>query len=227
MTLQNALVLCGGGVTDETARARADNPGQPEANVVACQLLQDGARLLQELHQQITRSETQHRLRLSRAKKNMGLQLKEIQDTLLKASSFDEATRSEKTNELKLAKEKADQDCARLLAELRLSEGMLAQLEVQLKHAIEQLEDADSRLAASAQENRVLLDEVQRLGNKQHPTPRGEVGTYNPGDNVEKEVMRETIKRQDERMDQLRSEISKPCLFFSCFCEINQRLLGT
>ena len=94
-------------------------------------------------------------------------------------------------------------------------------------HAIAHGVGADSRLAASATENRVLLDEVERLGNKQHSTPGREVGTSNPGDNVEKEVMRETIKRQDERMEELRSEISKPCLVFSCFREINQRLLGT
>jgi len=42
----------------------------------------------------------------------------------------------------------------------------LAQLEGQLKTTMEQLDETESRLAASAEENYVLLNEMQRLGSK-------------------------------------------------------------
>jgi hypothetical protein len=225
VTLHNALVLCGGALdaTDSVARARADNPGQPEHSGEACELLQEGVRLLQELHQQITRSETQQRRRLDRAKKSLGLQAKQIQDSLMALSHSDEATQSVVLNELKQAKGKADQDCERLLAALRVSEDMLAQLEGRLKQAVDQLEDTENKLAASVEENKVLLDEVHRLGNKQHAALRGEAGKNKPGDEIEKELMRETIKRQDGRLDQLRSESSKsrPSCFRACFRNVN------
>lgn len=60
-----------------------------------------------------------------------------------------------------------DLDRESLLYALKDSESMLAQLAAKLKSAIDALEETELKLSVSLEENRVLFDEVQRLGDKQ------------------------------------------------------------
>ena len=131
-------------------------------------MLRGCVRVLQDLQQQNKRSECRQREQMTRVQKRMFLQLRQMQE-LMQA----EVLSSAKMGREKRSAQRTDRDGMleddreKFMAVIKGSEGMLGQLETQLSAALKQLEETESKLTISMQENKVLLDEVERLGNKE------------------------------------------------------------
>lgn len=199
VNLHNALIICGGG--EEAQARKSEEDEKLKNNPEACELLQECARLLQDLQTQVTRTETRQRQRLNKSQKRMFLHVKQMQEHLQAELSSTRTTSNENVDELKRAKEQAEVDRETLMAALKDGSDMLEQLENQLSTAMARLDHAESKLAASVKENRVLLNEVERLGHKQ----TGDDGLSNGDSSAE---LRETIRNQDLKAEQLRSEVN-------------------
>jgi len=172
MCVHEVLAQFGG--NDQASREH-EYPGssRTKSDEEMCDTLQKCVRLLEDLQQQVTRSEGRQREQMARTQKRMYLQLKQMHEQLMQAEILSGTKISKARPVLRqdhMVREEAalaKLDRETLMAALKGSEAMLGQLEAQLRNALTQLEATEGKLELSLQENKVLLDEVGRLGSKQ------------------------------------------------------------